>query len=209
MIQVLIAAPFPALRLGLRQLLESHQEVSVTGESPTPVLPENLSGIVDVLVAAGFNWEDLSGMRETAIAGDHLPAVLVLGNDPRFAQLLAKLPLRAWGVLPLEASPEECLAAIQALNEGLVAGAPHLIASFFSSSLLEWEDESFQEALTGREIEVLQLLARGLPNKQIASGLGISEHTVKFHISSLYSKMGAASRTEAVHLGLRRGLISL
>jgi DNA-binding NarL/FixJ family response regulator len=69
--------------------------------------------------------------------------------------------------------------------------------------------EPLIEPLTDREIQVLGLLAQGLANKQIATTLTISEHTVKFHVSSIYAKLGAASRTEAVRLGVLQGLITL
>jgi DNA-binding NarL/FixJ family response regulator len=69
--------------------------------------------------------------------------------------------------------------------------------------------EPLIEPLTGREVEVLQLISRGLANKQIALELTISEHTVKFHLSSLYAKLGVSSRTEAVRAGMQRGLITL
>ncbi len=65
------------------------------------------------------------------------------------------------------------------------------------------------EQLTARELQVLQLLARGLPNKQIALQLGISEHTVKFHVSSIYARLGVSSRTEAVRRGVQQGLVVL
>jgi DNA-binding NarL/FixJ family response regulator len=67
----------------------------------------------------------------------------------------------------------------------------------------------YREPLTRREIEVLELLAEGLPNKAIASRLGISDQTVKFHVSSIYGKLGAANRTAAVRRAVRRGLITL
>ena len=67
----------------------------------------------------------------------------------------------------------------------------------------------FEEPLTPREIEVLELLAQGLPNKAIAARLGISDQTVKFHVSSISGKLGAANRTDAVRLAVRRGLITL
>ena len=70
-------------------------------------------------------------------------------------------------------------------------------------------EESLPEPLTAREKEVLGHMAEGLANKQIALVLGISEHTVKFHLSALYAKLGAASRTEAVKRGIELGLISL
>ena len=67
----------------------------------------------------------------------------------------------------------------------------------------------FVEPLTPREIEVLQLLAEGLPNKSIAARLGISDQTVKFHVASICAKLGATNRTQAVRLAVRRGIIAL
>jgi DNA-binding NarL/FixJ family response regulator len=69
--------------------------------------------------------------------------------------------------------------------------------------------DGFEETLTPREIEVLELLAQGLPNKAIAARLGISDQTVKFHVSSISGKLGAANRTDAVRRAVRRGLIAL
>lgn len=71
------------------------------------------------------------------------------------------------------------------------------------------EDDRIDEPLTPREIDVLELLTEGLPNKAIAERLGISDQTVKFHIASILGKLGATNRTEAVRRALRRGLISL
>ena len=70
-------------------------------------------------------------------------------------------------------------------------------------------DRVFEEALTHRELEVLELLAEGLPNKGIADRLGISDQTVKFHIASIMGKLGASNRVETVRRAVRRGLISL
>jgi DNA-binding NarL/FixJ family response regulator len=67
----------------------------------------------------------------------------------------------------------------------------------------------YEEPLTAREVEVLELLAEGLPNKSIATRLGISDQTVKFHVASICGKLGAANRTQAVRLAVRRGLVSL
>jgi DNA-binding NarL/FixJ family response regulator len=106
---------------------------------------------------------------------------------------------------------EELLAAITAIHEGLIVGEKSLMEPLFGRLLSseEMEAELEIETLTGREAEVLQLLAQGLANKQIAAALGISEHTVKFHVSSIYGKLGAASRTEAVRIGVRRGWVIL
>lgn len=83
------------------------------------------------------------------------------------------------------------------------------MVSFHQDGTIANQEDPLVDPLTDREAEVLQLLARGMANKQIALELGISEHTVKFHISSIYTKLGAGNRTEAVRLGVRRGLVLL
>ncbi len=91
---------------------------------------------------------------------------------------------------------------MHALSQGLVVGTPAL--------LFESENEPISQGpLTERESEVLGLLSRGLANKQIAATLGISEHTVKFHVSSIYTKLNVTNRTEAMREGLRGGWIVL
>jgi DNA-binding CsgD family transcriptional regulator len=101
-------------------------------------------------------------------------------------------------------------AAIRALGEGLVVGAPSLLSEAWRRpAVVPLNALEKTEQLTGREIEVLGLMARGLANKQIAGALGISEHTVKFHLSSIYAKLGATGRAEAVSIGTRLGLIGL
>ena len=102
-------------------------------------------------------------------------------------------------------------AAVRAVGEGLWVGAPGLVQGLMRSRGRNEasEEESPIESLTAREREVLQWMAEGLANKQIALKLGISEHTVKFHLSSLYAKLNVSSRTEAVKRGLGLGLISL
>jgi DNA-binding NarL/FixJ family response regulator len=109
---------------------------------------------------------------------------------------------RVWGILPTDVSAEELTAAVHALSQGLIVGTAPL--------LFESESEpSAQGPLTDRELQVLGLLAQGLANKQIAVALGISEHTVKFHVSSIYTKLNVTNRTEAVRTGLRGGWIAL
>ncbi len=125
--------------------------------------------------------------------------------------MLPQLQLRAWGILPLEASAEELSAAVRALSQGLLVGTPSLLKPLFIGQTGEGETDSepLVEPLTERESEVLQLLAQGLANKQIATALSISEHTVKFHVSAIYTKFGATNRTEAVRVGVRKGLVVL
>ena len=210
MICVAVVAPAMAVRIGLRALLSDNERVAVIADSATlfdltPLPPET-----DVLVLESpqIARSDL----ENALRSTNTPAILFLVQDkPVPLQLMDGLPSRSWGVLSLDATAEELLAAIGALHEGLLAGAPELMKPL----LFQLPDserlaaEPMLESLTERENEVLQLLAQGLANKQIALVLGISEHTVKFHISAIYAKLGATNRTEAVRLGILRGLVVL
>ncbi len=125
------------------------------------------------------------------------------------ARSLTSLPVRAWGLLPPDTGEEELLAAVFAVHEGLLAAAPALMQSLLGPATELSDAEELVEELTEREGEVLQLLAQGMANKQIALRLGISEHTVKFHVSAIYGKLGVTNRTEAVRRGARLGLIVL
>ena len=100
---------------------------------------------------------------------------------------------------------------MRAVHQGLLVGAPGLLQPLLARPMSSVGAglEPLAEPLTSREVEVLQFVAQGLANKQIALALAISEHTVKFHISALYGKLGATNRTEAVRLASRRGLITL
>jgi len=114
-------------------------------------------------------------------------------------------------ILSRESAADDVLSAIYAAYDGLVllsTATADSLAGVFGDQLAEVDDE-LSEEITSRETEVLRMLAEGLVNKDIAARLGISEHTVKFHISSILDKLGASTRTEAVTLGIRRGLIPI
>jgi DNA-binding NarL/FixJ family response regulator len=105
---------------------------------------------------------------------------------------------------------EEILAAIQAAHAGLIlldADVTQNLASRIPAPSAQ--PAPALDDLTPREIEVLRMLAEGLGNREMAARLGISDHTVKFHISSILDKLGAATRTEAVTMGIRMGIILL
>ena len=122
--------------------------------------------------------------------------------------LLRSLGLRGWAALPADASADQLITAFQAAAQGLALLPAASIRTVLRGDPVEVTD-AVQEALTARELEVLQLVSQGLSNKMIARQLSISEHTVKFHVSSTYAKLGAANRTEAVSHAARRGLITL
>jgi DNA-binding NarL/FixJ family response regulator len=130
--------------------------------------------------------------------------------DPQWVRSVLIAPIN--GIIGRDASREELQLAIQAAEAGLVLLHPTSARSIQHSSLAGINDnraEELVEQLTSRESEVLRLVSMGLGNKEVAARLAISEHTVKFHISSILGKLHAASRTEAVSLGIRRGLIPI
>lgn len=118
-------------------------------------------------------------------------------------------------VLPLDVTAPQLLTAFAAAGEGLAVTIPYSFGEAdnlnagLGTGLEESVDNAFSEHLTGREMEVLRLVANGRSNKQIASLLQISEHTAKFHVSSVLAKLGASSRAEAVSLGILRGLVAI
>ena len=192
MIRVLLNVASPALRAGLRALLASDQTIRVMNDS---LEEDDLQLEADVMVTSA------SHTSFTANSADSTAATLFLSDDQPNVRLLTR-SLRVWGVLPTDASAEELTAAVHALSQGLIVGT--------STLLFESESEPLSHGpLTDRESEVLGLLAKGLANKQIAVTLGISEHTVKFHVSSIYAKLNVTNRTEAVREGLRGGWIAL
>jgi DNA-binding NarL/FixJ family response regulator len=211
MIRVGLLVPGKVLRRGLEEVLRELPSIEVTGSAGW--LPaEELLRDVDVLIVGGSET-DGETLVESLPDPARPPAVLLLSDDPAAAGGWLDLPLRAFGALPSAVDEDELAAAIAALGRGLSVWHPALFSSLQSrpaeplASPVKLPDEI--EALTERELEVLQLMALGLANKKIALDLAISEHTVKFHISSIYGKLGAGNRTEAVRIGLQTGLISL
>ena len=209
-IRVLVISPALAVRTGLRALLSTDQGIEVVGEAAVLLGFDSLISSADVLVITddpGYPPDFQSTLIGIASAGVLLLVDGLLPTGWEHPQLHGG----AWGLLPLDSSVEELTAAVHAISEGLFVGAPALIEPLLESRRrAEGDDvEPLVDPLTDREIEVLQLLAQGLANKQIAAALGISEHTVKFHVSGIYTRLGAASRTEAVRLGVRQGLIVL
>ncbi len=191
MIRVLLEVSSPALRAGLSALLSSDQAIRVLNDSMQD------DSEADVIVTSALHASFFHNNSDSVSSA----AILFLGDTPPNIREMRR-SARAWGILPADASAEELSAAVHALSQGLVVGTSQL--------LFETESEPQSRGpLTERESEVLGLLSRGLANKQIAAALGISEHTVKFHVSSIYTKLNVTNRTEAVREGLRGGWIVL
>jgi DNA-binding NarL/FixJ family response regulator len=208
--RVFIVAPTPFARAGLRSLLEevgAGADVIVVGEASSLDEPEPALLEADVVIVAGDET-----LEETArtVAEEGTQAMLVLSEDDRSVSVLRALAPGGWGVVSPDAPLEELSAAIVAVARGLVV-LPRTLTGRALQGMAAFGGpvEEPDEPLTAREREVLGLLGQGLSNKMIARDLRISEHTVKFHVSSIYAKLGVASRAEAVSQGARLGLISL
>ncbi len=205
--RVFVVAPTPMARAGLRSMLAAVEDVGVevVGESGPPAdsAPEPAFSTAEVVLVADGELLDETAL---AVSEDGTQGLVLLSEEEGAARLLRALPLRGWGVVPPDAPPEELGAAVAAVAQGLVV-LPRAVADGVLAEAPAVDELS--EPPTTREGEVLGLLAQGLSNKQIARELHISEHTVKFHISSLYAKLGVGNRAEAVSQGARHGLISL
>ncbi len=198
-VRVFVVAASPVVRAGLRSILADVEEIEVCGESSDP---GSAGSGVEALVVAD---EDL--LPDVAASAEEVGAsVVLIADDERAVSRLRSLGLLAWSVVTPDASSEELAAAVIAAARGLVAMSGEMAGRLLGEPVVE---EAPGESLTARESEVLGLLAEGLSNKMISRRLGISEHTVKFHVSSIYAKLGAGNRAEAVSRGARRGIISL
>jgi two-component system nitrate/nitrite response regulator NarL len=185
LIRVWIETSSTILRSGLAALLESGAGLE----------PADSATNADVI------------LRETTL--NHAPSsgtpVVVLTDAPPSPTLL-RASVRA--VLPRHAPPEQIVAALHAAATGLIA-LPAESAAAMPASLNGTSEHASQEVLTPRELETLEMMSEGLSNKQIAYRLGISDHTAKFHVNSIFAKLEAGTRTEAVMRGIRLGLVKL
>jgi len=197
--RVFVIAPTPALRLGLRAMLAQSDETLEVLEAAN-----DRQEAADVLVVA--DPDDLASLAHNSDQG-----VVVLADDDAVVALLRSLPLRGWAIVPTDATADELRAAVLAAAHGMIA-LPLAMAGHVApatSALRSADAPDLRQPLTPRELEVLELVSRGLPSKLIAQSLAVSESTVKYHLSSIYAKLGVASRTEAVSRAARLGLITL
>lgn len=228
MLRAIVLAPTSAQREQLRSLAQS-SDVEIAGETGDAARAHALASSSDVLIVWGPQLLSLVADRldpevdehaladglvdVTAIAdgGVKAYAIVAVTNDRRVTTTLETLPVRGWAVVLEDATREELRAAIAAADAGMGAMPVEWLARAMPRNrALEWDaDGVADERLTVREQEVLEWLSQGLSNRRIAERLGISEHTVKFHINAIYGKLGASTRTEAVNHALRRGWLRL
>lgn len=210
MISVLVQASNLIMQAGLESIIGTNPALEVVGSADST----NFAALLESLqpdVVLLWQGDDQAMLMELAVVTElTTAAVVVLGDnfEKNWATEVLNNPVQA--LLPREATADEILASIVAAAMGLVVLHPDFSEELLPRTNLSRVPPSTPlQALTGREIEVLGMLALGLGNKTIAKQLGISEHTVKFHLSSIFGKLNASSRTEAVTLGARLGLILL
>jgi two-component system, NarL family, response regulator YdfI len=191
-IRLLIAAPSAVTRAGLESLAASHPDFQVVGSYPDLSYADALRPDV---ILADFPAE----------TGGIPLVILSSESQPVWTHEALRMGTRA--LLPRNASAREVLAAVEAAASGMAVIEPQELGALLSS--VPALQTAAPAPLTARELEVLQMLAEGDQNKTIAWKLQISEHTVKFHVASILGKLNASSRTEAVTLGIRQGLVLL
>jgi DNA-binding NarL/FixJ family response regulator len=207
-LRVLIVSTNPLARGGLAAMLEGMPRVKAVGSAgmaEAASLAGQLLPDVVLLDVGDGELEELDAIARLAAAQPGLPMVALAGDQAGLAQALA---FGASALLPVAVDPETLAAALLASARGLVSIPRQEIATLLPHE--ERIDPALNaptESLTPRELEVLQLMARGLTNRQIARRLEISEHTVKFHAGAVLSKMNARSRAEAVARAIGLGWI--
>ncbi len=219
MIHVFIVGASSLARAGLQNLL-ADRGVEVAGSF------SDLDGLADafpdseadalVVDGSGESTESMLDSLARSDLASEIPIVLLAGNrwppEAPNAESQSRDAFRSGvrAVLPADVTSSQLFAALQAVTAGLLVLHPAEIDILAPAATPASQPLSeLAEPLTRREREVLQMLAAGLGNKEIAARLNISDHTAKFHVGSILGKLGAASRTEAVALGIRRGLVLL
>jgi two-component system, NarL family, response regulator LiaR len=208
-IRVLIADDHAVVRQGLRTFLELQDDIEVVadvadGEAALRAAEEHEPDVVlmDLVMPGGGGVEAIRALRTARPEARVLVLTSFLDDDKVFPAVRAG----AAGYLLKDVEPAELVRAIRTVDDGEALLHP-AVAARLMEELSETERPAPEEALTAREREVLELIARGLPNKLIARDLEIAEKTVKTHVSSILSKLGLTDRTQAALYAVRSGLI--
>jgi len=213
MIRVLIVASSSISQSGLDNLLRTSTSLQVVGVlSAFPQLSENVEELQPDVVIAEITGQDRTLPEEILKLSEEAPvAIVLLVDDANTERDVDAFRNGIRAVLPRNMSPRGIIAAVVAAGVGLAVLLPEGLDNLLRESTASHRAVSppLVEALTPREIEVLGLMVEGWGNKEISTRLGISEHTVKFHVASIMGKLNASSRTEAVTSGIRHGLIML
>ncbi|HUU64639.1 MAG TPA: response regulator transcription factor [Dehalococcoidales bacterium] len=220
-IQVIIVSQQFLFRQGIEHALSEMKDVII---SATAEVNDEVLSIIDTLppdvALVDIDAQNDSGLKLARKIKQRLPSigVIVLTSNPEDAQLFQALKAQAVAYLSKEINPDELIHTIRRvargehpINENLTARPKLAEQVLHQFQELSWrsETEGFIAPLTPREMEILNYIAQGYLNKQIAAELDISEQTIKNHVTSILRKLNANARTEAVVVAIKQGLISL
>lgn len=206
MIRVLVVDDHPVVRHGLVSMLSYEPDIEVLGDAADGA--EAVQRILELrpdVVLLDLRMPKLSGVEVMQQVRAHGLAVrfLVLTTYDTDEYIAPALSAGAQGYLLKDSPPEDLARAVRMLMQGRAALEPAVAAR-----MLARISDNPADDLSGRELDVLRLLARGASNKEIAADLVLSENTIKTHLSRIFDKLDARSRTEAVTIALQRGLVS-
>jgi len=196
--RVLIMAGSADRRAHLHSLLSGDSDFEVSTDQADKADGERAVVILDL----ESHRISRAGILPASRAG-----VVVLAENQDLNWIAETFPSEPIALLKRDCERKQLVAAIHALAQGLTVLEPEALDSLLRPRRESIALEPGDEELTSRETEVLQMMTAGLTNREIAAALGISEHTVKFHIASIFGKMGTSTRTETVTEGIRRRLI--
>jgi DNA-binding NarL/FixJ family response regulator len=206
-IRLLLAEDHPVVRVGLERLLAGEEDIEIVGTADNGATAVELAAKQEVdVVLMDLSMPVMDGIEATRrIVETHEGAVrvVVLTSLSSREEIMAALDAGASGYLLKDAEPQELLAGVRAAARGDAPLAPRAAREVLSARA---EDAS-GPGLSPRESEVLQLVARGLPNKRIARELQISEKTVKAHLTQIFQRIGVTDRTQAALWAKDRGLV--
>jgi DNA-binding NarL/FixJ family response regulator len=213
-IRVVIADDHALIREGTRQILEEQPGLTVVGEAEDgEAAVEMVARLQPDVVLMDIAMPKLNGIEATRLVKEASPStsVLVLTAYDDDEYVYALLDAGAAGYLMKNVRGDELARAVRAVAEGESVLHPNITAKVLKRYTRAGHSgvEDGVEALTERELEVLTTAAKGLSNKMIAAELNLSDRTVQVHLSNIFGKLGAASRTEAVITALQRGLLRL
>jgi DNA-binding NarL/FixJ family response regulator len=207
-IRLVLVEDHPVVRVGLERMLGSEQDIEIAGTAgngaEAVALLEHVECDVVLMDLSMPVMDGIEATRRIVAAHDGTVRVVVLTSFSAREDVIAALDAGASGYLLKDAEPQELLACVRAAARGDAPLAPRAAREVLSARA---EDASGPE-LSPRESEVLQLVARGLPNKRIARELQISEKTVKAHLTQIFQRIGVTDRTQAAIWAKDHGLTS-